>query len=300
MSREQLKGSAGESMEAPRKIRNLRWADALISLKQKIVEDNLPLVSAGIAFYGLLALFPGTTVLVSSYGLFADPTDVAARISAFPGLPNVAKEVLTQHLHELAGSSQTALSLGFTGALLFSVWSASRATEALLIAIRIAYDETEESGLVRRNLIAWLVTAAGLIAITFGLSLITVLPTWLRRMGLPALQTLAAQTLPWLVLVGGYVIGLSLLYRHGPNRSHPNSRWVTPGALVATFSWLVASLGFSAYVSNFGRYNEAYGAVGAVVVLLLWFWISAFVVLLGAELDAEIERQTGNNRAVET
>ncbi|MGB8222355.1 MAG: YihY/virulence factor BrkB family protein [Polyangiales bacterium] len=295
MSLERLKGSSGGSVEAPRKIPDLRWVDVLISLKEKIREDNLPLVAAGIAFYGLLALFPGTAVLVSSYGLFADPADIAAHVRAFPGVPDAVKQVLTKHLQELASSSPAALSLGFIGALLFSIWSASRATKALLIAMRIAYDETEAHGFVRRNIIALLVTVAGLIAITFGLLLITILPAGLRHLGLPALQTVAAESLPWLMLIGGHVIGLSLLYRHGPNRSDPKWRWITPGALVATCSWFVASLGFSAYVANFGRYNEAYGAVGAVVVLLLWFWISAFVVLLGAELDAEIERRSMTN-----
>ena len=140
-----------------------------ISLKQKVREDNLSLVSAGVAFYGLLALFPGTAVLVSSYGLFADLTDIAAQVRAFPGLPDAAKQVLIKHLQELASSSPAALSLGFIGALLFSIWSASRATKALLIAI------------------------------TFGLLLITILPAGLRNLGLPALQNVDKTNLtePW-------------------------------------------------------------------------------------------------------
>lgn len=300
MSPEASRDSDVQGSENPDKTAEHRWADILVRLKQKIIEDNLSLVSAGIAFYGLLALFPAMAVLVSSYGLFADPSDITAHAPAFPGLPDAAKQVLVTHFQELASSSQAALSLGFIGALLFSIWSASRATKALLIAMRIAYDETEPHGFVRRNAIALLVTVAGLLSITFGLLLITILPAGLRYLGLPALQSIAAQSLPWLMLIGGHVIGLSLLYRHGPNRSHPKWRWITPGALVATFSWFVASLGFSAYVANFGRYNEAYGAVGAFVVLLLWFWLSAFVVLLGAELDSEIERRAAMNPRVDT
>ena len=188
-----------QGSENPDRTAEHRWADILVRLKQKIIEDNLPVVSAGIAFYGLLALFPAMAVLVSSYGLFADPSDITAHVRAFPGLPDAVKQVLTKHLQELASSSPAALSLGFIGALLFSIWSASRATKALLIAMRIAYDEADAHGFVRRNVIELLVTAAGLIAITFGLLLITILPAGLRNLALPALQTVdtTKRTEPW-------------------------------------------------------------------------------------------------------
>lgn len=211
----------GRSAGSPSEIPKVGWRDVALRVRDKIVRDNVALVSAGIAFYGLLALFPGVAVLVSLYGLVADPADIAAHIEAFPGLPEQAKQVLTRHLDGLAASSGTALSFGFVSALLFSIWSASRATKALLISTHIAYQEREERGFFRRNAIAMLVTTALLVAVTVGLLIIALLPIGLRYLGLPFIQTLAAQTLPWLVLLGGCMLGLSLLYRHGPQRSNP-------------------------------------------------------------------------------
>lgn len=289
----------GREALKPSDIPRLGWRDIFLRLKERIAEDNVPLVSAGIAFYSLLALFPGLAVLVSLYGLVADPSEIKSHIDAFPGLPSQAMEVLEMPFRRTAAMSAADLSLGVGGAFLFSVWSASRATKALLVAAHIAFKETETRGFLLRNAIAMIVTAALLVAATFGLLIIAVLPVGLQYLGLPILTALVAQVLPWVVLVGGSVMGLSLLYRYGPQRTNAKWRWVTPGAVVGTILWVLASLAFSAYVANFGRYDETYGAVGAAVVLLLWFWISAFVVIVGAELDAEIEHQTNEDSTVE-
>jgi membrane protein len=291
MNREQQDGSRGGKAENPTGIRGIEWRDLLLRVKEKLVHDNVSLVSAGIAYYGLLAFFPGVAVLVSLFGLVADPTDLATHVEIFPALPAEAKEILTRHLHRVVSSSGTALGLGFVSGLFLSIWSASRATKALLTAMDIAYDQTETRGFVRRNALAVLITAALLLTLTAGLLVTTLLPTGLRYLGLPILQTIAAQTLPWLFLFGGYMLSLSFLYRHGPQRATPEWRRVIPGCVVATLLWLLSSLLFSAYVASAGRYNDVYGAMGAVVVLLLWFWISAFAVIVGAELNAELEHQ---------
>lgn len=288
----------GRDASAPSKIPTLGWRDILLRARNKIAEDNVSLVSAGIAFYALLSLFPALATLISLYGIVADPSDIRTYIEAFPGLPSEAKNLIAAPFEQTAASSSTALGVGFGGAFILSIWSASRGTKALLVATHIAYEERESRGFLRRNAIAMVVTAALLVATAIGLVVVAVLPAVLQLLGLPRLQQWVAQTLPWVFLLGGTVLGLSLLYRYGPHRTNPRWRWVTPGAIAATTAWLVGSLGFSYYMANFGAYGEAYGAVGAVVVLLLWFWMSAFVVISGAILDAEIEHQTREDSTV--
>jgi len=295
---EDLGSKRGRSAESPLELPRQGWRDVLLRVRNKIERDNVPLVAAGIAFYGLLSFFPALAMLISLYGIVADPSDIRAHIEAFQGLPDQAKRIIATPFEQTARSSGTALGLGVLGAFLVSIWSASRGTKALLVSTHIAYQETEQRGFVRRNAIAIAVTAALLVATTVGLFIVAVLPAALKYAGLPALQKLAAQTLPWLFLLGGTVLGLSLLYRYGPQRTNPRWRWVTPGAVVATAAWMIASLGFSWYVATFGTYGEAYGAVGAVVVLLLWFWMSAFLIIVGAILDAEIEHQTRHDSTV--
>jgi membrane protein len=251
------------------------------------------MVAAAVAFYALFALFPAMTAGISIYGLVADPQQVQQQIDALSGaLPEDAHNLLGEQLENIAGSPPAALGFGLIGGLLVALWSANAGTRAMVEALNIVYGETERRGFIK--LIAFtLALTLGMILFTIlALALVAVLPVLLNQLGLPGWLDAVARLLRWPILAGAFIAILAVLYRYGPARERAQWRWVTPGAVIATALWVIGSILFSWYVTNFGDYNETYGTMGAVMVLMLWLWVSAFVVLIGAEINAEMEHQT--------
>jgi membrane protein len=283
----------GRSAERPRDIPKAGWKDVLWRLKDKIAEDRLSIIAAGVAFYALLSLFPALAALVALYGLAFDPQQVTQQVQSLRGvLPGQAADLVAHQLQGLAQSDHTALGIGVAGGIVVALWSASSAVKTLMEALNVAYDEQEKRGLVKRTLLALGLTLAAIVAATLAIALVVVLPAVIRFLELGEALTQVAMWARWPIVVGVVWAGAVVMYRYGPSRARPQWQWLSAGAGVAVLVWLAGSVLFSWYVQSFGNYNKAYGSMAAVVVLLMWFLLSAYAVLIGAELNAELERQT--------
>jgi membrane protein len=269
------------------------WLDVAWRVKAEVSGDHVSLIAAGLALYGLLAAFPALAATVSLYGLFASPAQVADQIELLLGvLPQEALQILREQLQELARQQSEVLGFGAALAVSIALWSARKGITALMTATNIAYDEQESRGFIRQVLIS-LAFVVGAVAAFVGMLLLTVVtPLLLEVLGLPQWLHASLGALRWAVLWVLVVAGLALLYRFAPHRRGAKIRWVSWGAGIAATVWLAGSVLFSLYVRNFASYGETYGALGGVVVLLMWFYLSGFAVILGAEINAELEHQT--------
>ena len=256
-------------------------------------DDNMPLMAAGVAFWMFLALFPSLIAVITVYGLVTDPQEAAGQVEQLAGaLPENARETLTSQVQSITDTQSGSLTFGLVVSLAAALWGASAGTMNLIKATNIAYDEEERRGFVKLRSIALLTTLIVVLFVAVSIALVAVAPVVLDALGLGVVATYASQVLRWLGLVLLVMIGLALLYRYAPSREAAQVRWVSVGAAVATVIWIAASAGFSFYVSTFGSYNETYGAIAGVIVLLLWLYLTSFIVLLGAEINAETEHQT--------
>ena len=282
----------GRQADRPSEIPRSGWRDVLLRTRDQISDDHVSMVAGGVAFYGLLALFPGIAAMIAIWGLLFDPQQVERQIAGMSGLlPQDAAAIVTDQARTVAAGG-TGFSLAAIGGILFALYSASKGMKALIEGLNIVYDEEEERGFLKLNLLALALTLAVIVAMLAALGLIVVAPALLGSLGFGALVQTVVDLLRWPVLFVGAMLVLAALYRYAPSRAAPRWRWVSWGAAIATAVWLIGSIGFSVYVSNFASYNETYGSIGAVIILLMWFWLSAFIVLLGAELNGEMEHQT--------
>ena len=255
-------------------------------------DDHAPLLAAGVAFYGLLALVPGLIAMLSLYGLVADPTTVEDQaVRALKGAPNEVRDMVAAQLTSIADSSSgkavTAVVVGIAVAL----WSASSGIGHLVDAVNIAYDVRDRRGFVRRRGLALLLTLGTVVFLVATFALIALVPRWLDRAGLGGPGRLLADVARWVLLLGGVLLGLAIVYRVAPDREDATWRWISPGAAVAAGLWLVGSLALSVYSANIGRFNETYGSLGAVIVVMLWLLVGSLAVIVGAELNCELDRQ---------
>ena len=251
------------------------------------------MAASSCGFYALLALFPAISVAVSLFGLVSDPLAVERQLEGVRGLlPASTYELIAARVHDLAAAEPTKLSWGFAVSLVVAVWSAMNGTKAIISALNVAYEEREKRSFLRLNLLALMLTVLGIFSVLTALTVIVVLPAALAFTWLGPLASAVVRISSFGLQLGFVVLGLAVLYRVAPSRADAKWRWITPGSLLAASVWLAASLVFSIYVSKFGSYDAAYGALGGVVVALLWFYISAYAVILGAELNAELELQT--------
>ncbi|GAA5116760.1 YihY/virulence factor BrkB family protein [Pseudonocardia adelaidensis] len=255
--------------------------------------DHVPMLAAGVAFFGFLAVFPALIAALTLYGLVADPAEVAHQLEGLAGaLPREARPLVADQLGLVAAGSAGALGIGLVVALLAALWSASSGTGNLVQAINIAYDEEETRGFVKLRARALLLTLGAIVFVLVALALVAVVPPLLDALPLGRAATVLAQVVRWGLLIAVVVVALAVVYRLAPDRDAPRIRWASTGALVAAVLWIAGSVAFSLYVDNFGSYNRTYGALAGVVVLLLWLYLTSYVVLLGAEINAEAERQT--------
>jgi membrane protein len=289
---ERWQSGRGREAESPSDIPARGWRDVLSRVKDRVSRDKLSIISAGVAFYALLAVFPAIAALISIYGLLFDPEQVSRQVGALEGvLPPQAMEILLTQMREVAQTSGGALGVGAVGGLLVALWSASAGVRTLMEALNIAYDEEEKRGTLRFYGTALLLTLGAIIGAIVVLATLVLLPVVVRFLGLGSFLEVLVTYARWPVLAVAMILGLAIMYRFGPSRDEPKWRWVSWGAVTAIVLWIIGSALFSLYVSNFGSYNETYGSVGAVVILLLWFLVSAYVVLIGAEINAELERR---------
>jgi membrane protein len=283
----------GRVADAPSEIPAPGWRDVLLRVRQQISEDNISMIAAGVAFYGLLAIFPAITAFVSIWGLVADPAQVEQQFAAVEGIvPADAWALLNEQLRSVASSTSASLGWGVALGILVALWSAGAGVRALISALNIAYDEDEKRGFIKLYAVGFLLTVCLIVGAVLALIVIVAVPVALQFLPLGGLSSTLISALTWLVMAAIVVFGLGVLYGYGPSRSPAQLRWITWGAIAAAILWLLASLLFQVYVANFANYTATYGSLGAVIALLMWLWVSAFVVLLGAELNAEMEHQT--------
>lgn len=283
----------GRQAGRPGEIPARGWRDIALRVKRELTEDDISIVAGGVAFYAFLALFPALAALISLYGLLADPADVERQIDVLAAaLPSQVQTTLREQMHALVGRSSQSLGLGVAVSLALALWSANKGTKALVTALNIAFDQEEDRGFFKRNGMTLLFTIGAVVFAAVAIGTVVALPALLGRLGLSGVGEFLVRWLRWPALAALVLLGLAVLYRYGPARAPAQWRWVTWGSAVATGLWLLGSAAFSYYVSNFGSYDRTYGSLGAIVILLTWFLLSAYVVLLGAELNAEMEHQT--------
>ena len=257
--------------------------------------------AASVTFYTLLALFPALAALVSLYGLFADPAALSTELHTMPSLlPGGAMDILDTQLKSLASSSGKALSLGLAFSLATSLWSSNQSIKSLFSSLNIVYGTQEQRSFVRFTLVTLSFTLGALLFVILAIACVVALPIVLTFVGVGNWSDVLLRVARWpllLVVIGAF---LALVYRYGPCRPRVGWRWVTPGSAFAAITWAVASIGFSYYVAHFGSYNKTYGSLGAAIGFMTWIWISTMVVLIGAELDSEIEQQAEQGDAAPT
>lgn len=291
-------GGHGRQAARPRDIPKAGWKDIALRTWREAGNDNLGLVAAGVAFYGFLALVPLIASIVLTYALVAEPQAVMGHVEGlFDLMPEDAARLIGEQLLAIAGTAGSKTGLGLVVAIGLAVYGAMKGAAAIITALNIVYGEEEGRGFIRKNLVALAATLGAALVGLIGLAAISALAFVEGLLpGLPAAVLTLVRIGFWLLAALAASAAVAALYRYGPARDEAQWRWLTPGSLFATFAWLAATLGFGLYTANFANYNATYGALGAVVVLLMWLYLSAYVLLLGAELNAEIEHQ----RAVDT
>lgn len=268
-----------------------RWK-AVERIADRLLSSQLSLFAAGIAFFGLLAVFPALTAFAALYGIFADTGMVYTTLSPLRGIvPPAAYDILGNQLIALSMREEATLGFGAVMAFLLSIWSAASGIKSLMAALNYDYVVKENRGFFHRTGIALGFTVGGLIMLMVVLALIVGLPAALELARVDKETIEAVVWVPWLAIAAIVVLALTVIYRYGPSRLVRQFRYEIPGAVVATTLWVFASVGFSIYVANFGDYNKTFGSLGAVVVLLMWFYLSAYAICIGAEINAELKRR---------
>jgi membrane protein len=290
-------GGRGRSADKPTEIPAKGWKDIAWRVYEGIQNDRVLLVAAGVTFYALLALFPATAALVSLYGLFADTSTVMDHLRMASGfLPDGALEVVGDQVKRIAAQGQASLGVAFLGTLALSLWGANAGTKAIFDALNIIYKEREKRSFIRLTLWSLAFTFATILLVLLAFAGIVAVPVALKLFGIPDQSGAAWLTLlRWPLLYIVVLFALACLYRYGPSRTKPQWRWVSWGSAVAGAIWLVGSLLLSWYVANFANYNATYGSLGAVIGFMVWIWLSTIIVLLGAEINAEMEHQTAKD-----
>lgn len=289
----------GQEADKPGQIPLKGWKQILLRVKDAIKNDHIPIISAGIAFYLFLALFPAIAALLSIYGIAMDPQQVQQQMSQLTAiLPEQGRQFLSDTLQSVAGKSNQSLGWGVALSILFSLFSANKATKALFEGVTIAYNEENTRSFIRANGISLLFTLTAIVLFIICLSLIVAFPALMGNLGLPDIVITVIEWVRWLVLGLLVVMAIAAVYKFGTVRNDPKFSWASWGALIATVLWLVASWLFSFYVKNFGNFDETYGPVAAIIIMMLWFFMTSFVILIGAEINAEMEHQTRKDTTV--
>jgi len=286
----------GRGAAAPGEIPGRGWKDIFWRVLWSISEDRVLSTAGGVAFFALLAIFPAISAVVSLYGLFADARMIGGHLSILAGLlpPGILK-LFENQITLIAGQGTDRLGVAFVLGLLIAFWSANSGIAALFDALNVVYDEKEKRPLLRFYATTFLFTLVAIGFINLALVAVVVLPVFLKFAGLATVSEVLIAILRWPILLAVVILGLALVYRYGPSRQDAKWRWVTWGSVAAALLWLAGSMLFSLYVVNFDSYNKTYGSLGAGVGFMTWIWLSAVIVLLGAELNAEMEHQTARD-----
>jgi membrane protein len=293
------KPARGRRALVPGEIPPLGWHDIAWRVVRAARRDRITMLAAGVAFYALLALFPTIAAVISIWGLLFDPYEAGQQlyeISRF--MPPEAAKLIDQQAQQVVESAESGNFMGALAGLLIAMFIASKGVAVLVIGLNVVYSEKEKRSLFHRGTL--------LVALTFGLIFMTlislgfiaIVPVVVKTLAIDPPMDKILQWLRWPGLLVMMSMLIALLYRYAPYRRSAQWRWLSYGTLLATVMWLLGSGGLSLYVRYFSTFSELYGSLGAVVALMIWFWLSAFVVLFGAEVNCEMERQTYNDTTV--
>ena len=286
----------GRHATSPWQIPWAGWKDILWRTYGQIGDDRLLAVAAGVVFYGLLAIFPAITAFVSLYGLFAKASTISDHLTLAAGvIPSGGVEIIQEQINRITAKGDARLSLAFAFSLGLALWSANAGMKAVIDALNVTYNEKEKRGFIKLNLISLALTVGAILSLLVALASIVVLPLILASIGLAGWTEMLLRFLRWPVLICLVVFGLAVLYRFGPSRESPRWEWLSVGSITAATAWLVGSALLSWYLANFANYDATYGSLGAAIGMMIWMWMSSIVILVGAELNSEIEHQTAQD-----
>lgn len=262
----------------------------------EIEQDNVSIVAAGVAFFSMLAIFPMITAGLSIYGFFADPAIAQQQLLAISGLlPGDVWVLINDQVQAVTGSSNKAIGFKIALGILAALWASGAGIRAMMRGLNIAYGEVDNRNFIVSSTIAVAFTLGAILMMFISLLVIIGVPSILTVLKLDGITAGLTKILPWTLLIFAFGISCAVLYRYGPSRRPAKLRWVLPGVVFATLSWLLISAGFSKFVSAFGTYNKTYGSLGAVIILLVWLWLTNWVIIVGAEINGEMERHTSKD-----
>jgi membrane protein len=289
-------GDRGRGAAKPSEIPARGWKDILLRVYANVSRHRVMALAAGMTYYSILAIFPAIAALVAVYGLFADPSTIARHLDQLGGfLPRGAIDIAGEQLTRVASKGSQTLGLTFLFGLGVSLWSANAAMKSLFDTLNIIYGEEEKRSFVKLNAVSLSFTVGAVVFVLAALGSIVVIPVILGYVGLSNAGDLLLRIGRWPAMYLVIALALAVIYRYGPSREAPQWRWITWGSAIAALLWLGVSGLFSWYAANFGKFNETYGSLGAVIGFMTWLWISAIAILLGAEIDAEMEHQTARD-----
>jgi membrane protein len=289
----------GRQATSPTEIPWKGWNDIFWRTIRQASEDRVLAIAGGVVFYGLLALFPAITALVSCYGLFTQTDSIGNHLSFLQSvMPVDAYSVVQDQVGRVIAKGHAGLTFNFIIGFALALWSANAGVKAIMDALNIVYEETEKRGLIKLNLVSLAFTLAGIFATLVAVGAVVVVPLLLSWIGLGGVTETILRLARWPALMIGMLLGLSVLYRYGPSRRAAQWKWISLGAVLATVAWFIGSAALSYYLANVANYNATYGSLGAAIGTMTWMWMSAIVILLGAELNSEIEHQTARDTTV--
>jgi membrane protein len=291
----------GREAETPAQIPARGWKEIAVRTWKEGSKDNISIVAAGVAFYGLLAMVPLLGATVLTYGLVAKPQTVLHNVQSLAtSLPKDVAKLIGDQLLNVVKTSGGKKGVGLLIALAVALWGARNAASSIVTALNIAYEEEEKRGFLKVTLLSLAITAAGVLLAMAGAVVIGAmaqLQNWLPRLG--PVGAIAGKVLAYALLAGLAAAAAATLYRYGPSRARAKWTWITPGSVFFALGWMILTLGFGFYVSHFGKYNVTYGSLGGVIVFVTWLYLSSFILLYGAEFNSEIEHQTARDTTAE-
>lgn len=276
------------------------WRSILVRVIQRVMQDNVGLLSAGIAFYAFLSVFPAIAGALMVWGIFTDMAALGAQLGVVREVAPDAFDLVADQMVVIATQDDGGLTFGVVISVVFAFWGASGAVAALIQAMNMAYHEKEKRNFLHLNLLTLGFTLGAILFVGLSIAAIAAVPPILKALSLGAFVEAAVNIIRWLVIIAAFMCACAAIYRIAPSRAHARWHWIIPGAIAAGVIWMLASIAFSAYLENFNAYNATFGSLGAVAALLMWFWLSAYAICLGAELNAQLELFTTVDTTIET
>jgi membrane protein len=290
---DQPENNRGRTAAHPKQIPPTGWWDITMRVGRDLSRDNVSLIAAGLAMYGLLSVFPALTATVSLYGLLVSPAEAVREISSFARqMPPGVWQIFQSQLQDMARHPQGTMTVTAAVGIAVALWSARSGMSSLMTAVNVGYQEQERRSFIVQIALSLLFTVGAVLGFIIMLALTVAVPAALSALGAEPWMQIAAAVVRWALLYAFAVVGLAFVYRFAPSRQPARWHWITWGSAIAALLWIGATELFSVYIQNFASYQKTYGPLGDVVVLLMWFYLSSFFVVLGAEINGETERQT--------